>query len=60
MQESWSFEVYEIGTLSITTLQGLARVLKLCIHKGPCPAQPDLSFFENTVDPDQLGSDEAI
>ena len=25
-----------------------------------CPAEPDLSFFENIVDPDQLASVEAI
>ena len=27
---------------------------------NPCPAKPVLSYFENTVDPDQLASDEAI
>ena len=26
----------------------------------PCPAELDLSFFENSVDPDQMASNEAI
>ena len=26
---------------------------------NPCPAESDLSFFENNVDPDQLAYDEA-
>ena len=27
---------------------------------NPCPAEPNSSFIENTVDPDQLASDKAI
>ena len=30
------------------------------IFLNPCPVEPDLWLFENTVDPDQLASVEAI
>ena len=29
-------------------------------YVNPCPAEPGFILFENSVDPDQLGSEEAI
>ena len=37
----------------VVTVAGLSFI-------NPCPAEPNLSFSVNTVDPDQMASDEAI
>ena len=38
----------------------LPILISLYFHINHCPAEPRFYFFDNTVDPDQLASDEGI
>ena len=55
------------GGINLDILQKFYNLIRASLHKNsfniinPCPAEPGfISFFENTVDPDQMASDEAI